>query len=166
MRRRFRPRPLRSRVGTWADPRVWLSAVIGLGLGGLVLLPLAADGAGAVLGARSVEGCRILRVIDGDTLTLACPGSGVERARLTGYDAPEVTAPACAAEARAGIAATRALRAMLWQADRVEVTRRGLDRYGRRLVALRLDGRALADRMIAAGHGRANDGGPRGGWCG
>ena len=82
------------------DPRLWLK----LGIGGavllLVLMPMLADLANAAL--NRVEGadgeCRILRVIDGDTVTLMCPGDGMQSARILGYDTPEKFAPQCLAE--------------------------------------------------------------------
>lgn len=160
--------PPRRKPPRWrlADPRAYLWGVIGTAALLLVLLPFAADGVNAALGPKGATGCRVLRVVDGDTVTLWCPGAAPTRARLTGYDAPEVSSPGCAAELAAGLAATWALRRMLWQAETLTVTRRGQDRYGRALVALTLDGRPLAPAMIAAGHGRPYDGGRRAGWCG
>jgi hypothetical protein len=71
-------------------------AVMGLlALGGL---PQVAD---AISGWRTAptEGCRVVSVIDGDTVSMWCPGTGAERARLTGFDAPELFSPQCPAEA-------------------------------------------------------------------
>ena len=42
------------------------------------------------------NGCRLVKVIDGDTLVLACDGFGVFRARLVGFDTPEIFTPAMA----------------------------------------------------------------------
>jgi endonuclease YncB( thermonuclease family) len=159
------PRPAR-RPARWADPRVYLTAVAGLAVLGLVVLPLLGDGATALAGARSTGGCRVLRVVDGDTVTLWCPGEGAGRVRLTGYDAPEVFSPSCPGEMARGLAATWALRALLLRGGTLEVRREGRDRYGRGLAALSVDGTAVASRMIAGGHGRAYDGGARAGWCG
>jgi endonuclease YncB( thermonuclease family) len=143
-----------------------LRLAVAAALGVLALAPLAADGLTAVFGPRAEDGCRVLRVIDGDTVTLWCPGRGAERARLTGFDAPEVFAPGCAGELAAGLAATVALRAALARAGALAVRRQGRDRHGRALVALTLDGRPLAAAMIAGGHGRPYAGGRRDGWCG
>lgn len=130
-------------------------------------LPLADTGLTVAAGLHADPGgCRVLSVTDGDTVTLCCPGHGAGPARLTGYDAPEVFSPRCAAEWLAGMRATWALRRLLWRAGEIRTLREGTDRYGRALVALWVDGRPVAQAMIAAGHGRPYAGGPRGGWCG
>jgi endonuclease YncB( thermonuclease family) len=161
--RRFRHRAPWRRL---SGPRAYLSCAIAAALAGLVLLPLIADAAAALSGARTVAGCRVLRVIDGDTVTLWCPGEGTQRVRLTGYDAPEKTSPRCPSELALGVAATWALRALLLRGGELSVRRDGRDRYGRVLAALSVDGRPVADRMVASGHGRRYTGGPREGWCG
>ncbi|HMO09187.1 MAG TPA: hypothetical protein PKD10_16285 [Paracoccaceae bacterium] len=164
---RDRRRPPGRPAGRWrlADPRTYLTGVMVLAACLLVVLPYGADGVNAVLGPRGTDGCRVLRVVDGDTVTLWCPGSAPYRARLTGYDAPEVFSPGCAAELAAGMAATWALRGHLFRAQTITVTPRGKDRFDRALVALSLDGRPLAPVMITAGHGRPYAGGPRPDWC-
>lgn len=111
-------------------------------------------------------GCRVTGVVDGDTVRLACPESDATRGRLVGFDTPEVFSPACPAEWRAGVAATIALRRAIWSAGRIETEDLGEDRYGRRLVRLRLDGEDVSDWMVEAGHARVYDGGRREGWCG
>jgi micrococcal nuclease len=160
-------RPFRHRA-PWrrlSGPRAYLTCVIVAALAGLVLLPLIADAAAALSGARSSAGCRVLRVIDGDTVTLWCPGEGLERLRLTGYDAPEKTEPGCPSELARGVAATWALRALLLRGGELSVRREGRDRYGRMLAAVSVDGRPVADRMVASGHARRYSGGPREEWC-
>ena len=149
------------------NPLVYLKAVIVLGLIGLVILPYGTDlVTAAAKTAVTAEGdCRVLAVVDGDTVTLACAGRGVERARLLGLDAPEKYSPQCAAEVMAAERATWALRMMLLRAERLELTRDGEDRYGRALVRLVVDGEDVARQMIRAGHARTYGGGLRGGWC-
>jgi endonuclease YncB( thermonuclease family) len=105
-------------------------------------------------------------VLDGDTVELVCPGQRWMRARIVGYDSPELRSPGCEAERAAAVAATRALGAWVRRATRVEVAVLGRDRYGRRLVDMRLDGRRVAQGMVEAGHGRRYFGRLRGGWCG
>ncbi|MFN3938545.1 MAG: thermonuclease family protein [Gemmobacter sp.] len=152
-----------------ADPRIYLRLVMGIAALALaaVSLPQFADVARSI--SRPVpeqgSGCRVLSVIDGDTVTLWCPGTGAQRARLTGFDTPEVFSPGCTAEWRRGVQAAWALRRMLWAADEVRVVRGGTDRYGRTLAAVFLDGEPVARRMIAEGHARPYSGGPRAGWC-
>lgn len=168
--RRLRP-PGRPRRKVWsgiADPLFYLRAVVMLAGLGLLLLPLMADGFNAALRPVAVaEGhCRILAVLDGDTVTLACAGQGIARARLIGFDTAELFSPKCAGELIAASQAKWALRRMFFGADKIEAAFAGFDRYGRRLVSLRLDGVDLADSMIRQGYARAYDGGTRGGWCG
>lgn len=111
------------------------------------------------------DGCRILWVTDGDTVRAWCPDGGVTPVRLKGYDTPEVTSPGCVSEWIDGTIATGAL---LWHALRAgesSLTVDGRDRYDRALGRLVLDGRDIAGTMIAEGHARPYDGGPRGSWC-
>jgi endonuclease YncB( thermonuclease family) len=138
--------------------RVWalLAAILALPSG--VDYAVGAGGGGA--------GCRLAKVVDGDTVALRCPGEGLTRARLVGFDTPEIFSPGCAEEWLAGQAATLKLRSLLWSADRREWRRVGTDRYDRALVRARLDGRDVAALMIASGHARAYEGGRRAGWCG
>ncbi|MGL4235044.1 thermonuclease family protein [Tabrizicola sp.] len=149
------------------DPRVYLKAVMLVGFLGLVLLPTLADLTNAVLKPVASEDgtCRIVNVIDGDTVTLMCQEQGLERARILGFDTPEKYAPKCVAEFVAAEKATWALRTLIQQAERIELERDGADQYGRTLVRLILDGQDVAGRMIRAGHARNYSGGPRGSWC-
>lgn len=149
------------------NPLVYLKAVIVLALLGLVILPYGTDlVTAATKTAVAPDGdCRVLTVVDGDTVTLACAGRGVERVRLLGLDAPEKYSPQCAAEIVAAERATWALRLMLVQAERLELTRDGEDRYGRTLGRLAADGEDVARQMIRGGHARAYGGGLRGSWC-
>lgn len=135
-----------------------------VGLIALAGLPQVAD---AISGWRTAptEGCRVVSVIDGDTVSLWCPGTGAERARLTGFDAPELFSPQCPAELAKAVAATWALRMTLWTAGEVAVRRHGSDRYGRALVDLRADGVPVGRSLIAAGLARPYDGGRRASWC-
>lgn len=149
------------------DPRLWLKLGLGGGALVLILLPTLADLANAAL--KRVEGaggaCRILRVIDGDTVTLMCPGDGMQSARILGYDSPEKFSPQCLAELVAAERASWALRTLIQKADRLAVLRDGVDRYGRLLVRLELDGIDVSRAMIRAGHARQYSGGLRGIWC-
>lgn len=115
-------------------------------------------------GQNDLAGCRISYVVDGDTLRLDCNGS-LRRARLTGYDSPELSKPQCASEKRAAEAARKALERYIDKAGQLELQHRGTDKYRRDLVTLRLDGQDVAQIMIARGHGRAYGGGKRQGWC-
>jgi endonuclease YncB( thermonuclease family) len=149
------------------DPRFYLKAVIGLGLGGLVLVPTIADlvNAGMKTVASDQGDCRIIRVVDGDTVSLICPEDGMVSARILGFDTPEKYAPKCLDEFVAAEQASWALRTMIQKADRINLTHDGTDQYGRALVRLELDGVDVARLMIRAGHARQYGGGLRGSWC-
>lgn len=158
MRRRIVPfRRRRWRRGL-RGPAVVLGAL-------LVGLPLIADATIAVSTRAEGAACRVVRIVDGDTVDLWCAGQGLASARLTGFDTPELFSPACAAEARAALAAKWALRGMLWRAERLAIVIEGRDRYDRLLAEVSVDGEPLARRMVAAGYARAYDGGARQGWC-
>jgi micrococcal nuclease len=111
------------------------------------------------------QGCRVAHVVDGDTVDFRCRGAGIIRARLTGFDAPELYSPQCLSEAARAVAAQNWLRWKLARADRLKVVMGGQDRYDRRLAEVFVDGRRMADLMIAAGHARPYSGGRREGWC-
>ena len=161
------PGPLTRLLQRILDPRFYLKLVIGLGVFALILLPMLADLVNAAMKpVQSAEGaCRILRVIDGDTVTLMCPEDGVQSARLVGFDTPEKYSPKCVSEFLAAEQATWALRTLIQKADRLKVTRDRTDQYGRALVRLELDGQDVAGRMVRTGFARSYGGGPRGSWC-
>lgn len=161
------PGPLTRLLQRIFSPAFYLKTVVGLGLIGLLILPAIADLINAAMKpVQAADGsCRIVRVVDGDTVTLLCDEEGMQSARLLGFDTPEKYAPKCVAEFAAAERAAWALRTMIQQADRLKLTRDGADQYGRALVRLELDGQDVADRMIREGHGRRYGGGPRGSWC-
>jgi micrococcal nuclease len=167
----FRPArpagPLVRGLRRLADPRFYLKLVIGLAVGGLVLIPTIADLVNAALRPiESAQGqCRVIRVVDGDTVSLICPEDGMQSARLLGFDTPELYGPRCMAEFVAAQKASWALRTLIQRADRLELTHRGTDQYGRALVLLQVNGVDVAREMIRAGHGRPYGGGLRGTWC-
>lgn len=147
--------------------RFWVKTLMGLAVLGLVVVPSVADLVNAVTRpATSDEGpCRILSVVDGDTVTLMCGESGIGRARILGYDTPEKYAPKCLDEFLAAERPGWALRTLIQKADQIEITHQGSDQYGRTLVVVTLDGLDVARAMIRAGHARQYAGGLRGSWC-
>jgi micrococcal nuclease len=149
------------------DPRFYLKLVMGLAVAGLVLVPTIADLVNAVMKpVASEQGtCRIIRVIDGDTVSMICPEDGMMSARLLGFDTPEKYAPRCLAEFVAAEKASWALRTLIQKADRISLTQDGTDQYGRALIRLELDGVDAARLMIRSGHARTYGGGLRGSWC-
>lgn len=151
-----------------ADPRFYLRVVFGLAVMGLILVPMIADlvNAGMKVVASDLGECRIIRVVDGDTVSLICAEEGMVSARLMGFDTPEKYSPKCLDEFWAAERASWGLRTLIQKADRMVLTRDGTDQYGRMLVKLELDGVDVARAMIRAGHGRQYGGGLRGSWCG
>lgn len=94
-----------------------------------------------------------LRVVDGDTLVLACGPARPcrdERIRIESIDAPESWRSRCAAEAALAERATRRLAALV-AAGPVAIERHGLDRYGRTLATLTQAGRDIGATLIAEG---------------
>lgn len=103
---------------------------------------------------------KLISVYDGDTIRL-----GQERIRIVGPDTPELGHRAqCESEA---IAAERAKQALIAEIERgnVALHRQGTDRYGRTLARVTVDGRDVADTLIAQGLARPYGGGRREGWC-
>ena len=90
-------------------------------------------------------------VIDGDTIDVRG-----ERIRVVNLDAPDVGSHAkCSLEEQRGQAAKTYAIAIVREADEVGLAdREGLDRYGRSLARVTLDGEDFAAMMIAAGNGR------------
>jgi endonuclease YncB( thermonuclease family) len=114
--------------------------------------------------AKSKSDCDVWMVMDGDTVKISCPESDLESGRILGYDTPEKNAR-CVAEYALATRATWALRTMLWQARTIEIKRTGKDRYDRFLIRLRINGKDVADAMVARGLARTYSGGRRGSWC-
>lgn len=142
---------------------IWGAVTVGLAGGFAVLAPVVDDLRSDMREMRS--DCGVVRVIDGDTLELSCPGRGTERARITGFDAPELYSAACEAERQAAEQARRVLETWVRNAYPLEVAFSGRDRYDRALVDMRLGGSRVAAAMVEAGHGRRYFGNLRGGWC-
>ncbi|WP_432449842.1 thermonuclease family protein [Aliiroseovarius marinus] len=108
--------------------------------------------------------CRIARVVDGDTVDLTCPAGRV-RARLVGYDTPETHEPRCSAELALGRAATTHLRRVISRSQDIDIQLLGVDRYGRALTRLKIDGTNVAQNMIQEGLAVPYSGGRRINWC-
>ncbi len=106
-------------------------------------------------------GRQINCVVDGDTFWL----DGV-KIRIADINTPEISSPACSAEARRGKKATSRLQSLL-NAGPFELRRidRDEDRYGRKLRIVHRDGRSVGDILVADGlahvwRGRKES------WCG
>ena len=149
------------------DRRLVWSMILVFGLTVVVVIPAIWDGAITLLRPVAVSdgNCRILRVIDGDTLTMWCNDRGIRSVRLTGFDTPELTQPQCLSELVKAGQAKWGLRLLLLRAGRIKGWHLGTDHYGRDLKALELDGMLLAYRMIHSGLARQYDGGQLRSWC-
>jgi endonuclease YncB( thermonuclease family) len=138
-------------------------AFVALSGGYALLAPAVAD---AVSDRRPMRvDCAVARVIDGDTVDIRCPDRGVVRARIVGYDSPELFSPGCEGERAAAEQARAALETWARHAPLTEVAFLGRDRYDRALVDMRLSGQRVAAAMVDSGNGRRYGGGLRGGWC-
>lgn len=103
------------------------------------------------------EGRRVTCVVDGDTFW-----HNRVKYRVADIDAPEVSKPKCAAEARQGRAATYRLAALL-SAGNFELQGQGVDRYGRTLARVTRSGRSIGGQLVSDGFARRW--GDRRGWC-
>lgn len=140
-----------------------LARVLVFGAVAIIVLPAVADVANGLL--KPHEGCRVIGVVDGDTVRMYCPAAGVVRGRIIGYDTPEIFSPGCTFEWAKGIAATFHLRWQLWTASQISARPRGSDRYGRRLTFLTVDGEGVARPLVEKGLAHWYDGGIRRSWC-
>jgi micrococcal nuclease len=109
--------------------------------------------------------CRVTYVVDGDTVHMACSGMGEVKARLLGFDTPEVYSPGCGQELAAGRQATEILRQILRSGPITGVRFQGHDRYGRELVRLEVAGKDVARTMISTGYAVPYAGGRSPDWC-
>ena len=107
-----------------------------LGFGGMILFAPVLNASGDTGGVRPSQ----IRVIDGDTTY-----------RLVNIDTPETGSRAsCVAERDLGDAATDAVRELIAQAGRIELRPTGrLDRYGRTIAFVLIDGQDLGETLIA-----------------
>ena len=87
--------------------------------------------------------CKLIRVLDGDTIDLDCPG-GLTRVRLWGMDAPEQ------GQHPWGRQASQALLALLEQRE-VSLRVRDRDRYGRTVAQVFSSAGDVALAMLRAG---------------
>jgi micrococcal nuclease len=101
-------------------------------------------------------------VVDGDTIKAPY---GVTY-RLMGYDTPETRFARCDAERELGFAAKDRLEDLLAQGE-VRVLESGkIDKYGRTLAEVTVNGRDVGDILIDEGLARPYQGGKRASWCG
>ena len=103
-----------------------------------------------------------LVVVDGDTIKAPYGPTY----RLLGYDSPETRFARCNAERELGFAAKERLEELLAHGE-VKLLESGrIDKYGRSLATVTINGKNLADLMIGEGLARPYHGERRSGWCG
>lgn len=119
-------------------------------------------------GCLELPASAVVRVYDGDTLTLQVPGwpplysqIGV---RLAGYDTPEIRGQ-CDLERRLALLARDALIGTIRGGEWIRLDDVRPGKFFRLLGALSVDGIPVADRLVEAGLAREYDGGRREGWC-
>ncbi len=107
--------------------------------------------------AAALVACPVPRIHDGDTLWC-----GREKVRIVNIDAPELSgSPPCEDGRRfrawcdyaAGAASRGALRAMTARGQ-VTIERTGIDRYGRTLAVVRVNGRDAGAELVRLGLAR------------
>jgi len=114
---------------------------------------------------------QVIGIRDGDTLAVVLPGLPAALnpvgVRLRGVDTPESGGRAkCASERALAARATRFTHLAVTAAGSIEFADPRWDKYGGRVDAdVWIDGKRLADQLIAAGLARRYDGGKRAGWC-
>lgn len=96
---------------------------------------------------------------------MTCPGFGEVKARLLGFDTPEVYSPECGAELAAGRQATAILRQIVQSGPITDARFQGQDRYGRALVRLEVAGQDVARQMLLKGYAVPYSGGASPNWC-
>lgn len=125
-------------------------------------LAIAAAGGTAWL-AYGIYTPKPIKVIDGDTVE-----RGGVRHRLKGYDAPEIRQAKCPAEKKRGVTARARLEQLIATAKTTHLAPGlKLEKYGRMLSTLTIDGEDVAAIAVREGWGMRFNGGrePRPDWC-
>lgn len=101
-------------------------------------------------------------VIDGDTIRM-----NGDKVRLVGFNTPEISSPACSAEAAKGEQAKLRLLELLNSGvlSFAATADRDRDRFNRLLRAVSVDGRDVADTLISEGLAEPYQGGQKRNWC-
>ena len=122
--------------------------------------------------AYSAYDYKMTRVLDGDTVEFIMPGLPVElgdklKLRVLGVDTPEKGGrAACAAEAKAGDAATAFAKKVLAEALVVQFEIKEWDKFGGRVLGdVIYDGKRLSEELIKAGLARPYSGDKKKSWC-
>ncbi len=118
-----------------------------------VLLALA-----LAFGLFSLGQGRVIKVSDGDTISILSSEGRIERIRLEGIDSPELEQSG-GAEAKEFCSSAAFLK-------EVKITDFGKDKYGRTVALVQLpDGRSLNEELIRSGHAWVFDKYCKQAWC-
>jgi len=120
---------------------LFLAVTLGLSVAVLAALPVQSQGPKDLVNKRFTA--NVVSVIDGDTVDVVIPPGRKERVRLHGMDAPESGEPFTTV-------ARNFLRVLMFSRD-VTVTGKDVDRYGRLVGRIVVDGQDASERTIAAG---------------
>lgn len=115
----------------------------------------------ALMIGLSLARCGGFAAVDGDTFIVR---ETEEHVRLNNADTPEIHPARCEYEARIGYAAKRELQRLL-DSGPVTISRSKIDRYGRTVAAVAIDGQDVGDTLIAMGLARPYHGEKRRPWC-
>lgn len=151
---------------------LWAVALVAVALTGFLALPAEGDptpapaseqSSGKSSAAERPSAARQIRVIDGDTIRDMAADITY---RIVNIDTPETGSRArCVAERELGNRATQQARTLITEAGIVDVRPTGrIDRYGRTIAYVVVDGRDLGETLIAAGLARPWRG-RREPWC-
>lgn len=113
-------------------------------------------------------------VVDGDTLKtnveiipyiVDAYKAGTPNIRINGIDTPE-KAGKCDKEKKLALKATNFLKQKIKSAKDISIQDISLkDKYGRILATIFIDGKDIADEMVANGLAKRYDGGKKSNWC-
>jgi micrococcal nuclease len=148
------------------------AVVLGSGIGaGMHFWPLSAVANGESNGVTSIVSISFSFcadridtncVVDGDTIRI-----NGDKIRLVGFNTPEISEPACPAEAAKGEQAKLRLLELLNSGELsfAATADQDRDRYGRLLRQVKVDGRDVADTLISEGLAEPYRGGQKRNWC-
>lgn len=96
----------------------------------------------------------VISTVDGDTIVVEYRDGRRETVRILGIDTPETKHPTDGVECFGPEAAAHTRRRLLGRAVRVGLDVETVDRYGRRLAHIEIDGRSFADELLELGLAR------------